>query len=168
MCNACIDDVRRLPRSHLSPAIYRGAGRWFLTICVADRRPVFVDSLLVSAVRDQFLLAARSWECAIVAYCFMPDHVHLLVEGLSEDADIARLVSVAKQRTGYAYGRLVSHRLWQPGWFDRVLRPSDDGREVLRYLLANPVRAGLVSDPSSYPFSGSGTVTREALFDSVY
>ena len=46
-------------------------------------------------------------------------------------------------------------RLWQEGYHDRVLRPEDDVRLYARYVLQNPVRAGLVEDVSTYKHAGS-------------
>ena len=96
----------------------------------------------------------------------MPDHVHLLVQ-TTEGGDIRRFARLAKQRSGYAHAQATRERLWQPSWHDRLLRDSDDRLDVARYLLANPVRAGLVDDVSAYPFLGSGTTTRQALMEWV-
>ena len=47
--------------------------------------------------------------------------------------------------------------LWQPSFHDRVLRDDESDLHVLRYILWNPVRAGLVERPEDYPFLGSTT-----------
>ena len=52
----------------------------------------------------------------------MPDHVHLLIEGVTESADFLRFVKLAKQRSGAAYALTSGERLWQKGYYDRVLR----------------------------------------------
>jgi putative transposase len=87
----------------------------------------------------------------------MPDHVHLLLEGLSDDADLREAVRVWKQKTGYEWKRFARQPLWQTGFHDRVLRDGDDTRAVVRYLLENPVRAGLVKDAADYRWSGSSS-----------
>ena len=85
----------------------------------------------------------------------MPDHAHLLVEGLSDKSNLRRFVNSAKQHSGYAHGQARRERLWQGGYYDRVLRPSEDPKWVARYILENPVRAGLVESPQDYEFLGS-------------
>ena len=85
----------------------------------------------------------------------MPDHAHLLVEGLSDKSNLRRFVNSAKQHSGYAHGQARRERLWQGGYYDRVLRPSEDPKWVARYILENPVRAGLVESPQDYDFLGS-------------
>jgi putative transposase len=92
---------------------------------------------------------------AVIAYCFMPDHVHLLVEGCSDAADGRAFVHQAKQRSGYAVAQNWGGPLWQPSYYDHVLRDEDGSLSVARYILENPVRAGIVEAPRDYPFSGS-------------
>jgi REP element-mobilizing transposase RayT len=48
---------------------------------------VFVLEARVEVVREQILRASREERFALIAYCFMPDHLHLLVHGQAEDAD---------------------------------------------------------------------------------
>ncbi len=91
---------------------------------------------------------------AVLAYCFMPDHLHLLVEGDSE-SDLPQFIKDFKQRTGYAYRRSNSGLLWQKSYYDHILRAEEDMRQVARYIIANPVRAALVTAASDYPYSGS-------------
>jgi len=86
----------------------------------------------------------------------MPDHLHLVVEGLSDDADLQRFVKIGKQRAVYSLreNHLVCN-VWQEGFHDWVLRPEQTTENVIRYVLNNPVRAGLVERPEDYPFSWS-------------
>ncbi len=55
----------------------------------------------------------------------------------------------------------------QNGYYDHVLRQEEDPRKVIAYLLANPLRAGLVRDVRQYPFWGSGVWERDQLVDAV-
>ena len=95
----------------------------------------------------------------VVAYCFMPDHLHLLVQTTAE-ADLVAFVRLFKQRSGYAYRRLTRDPevLWQKSYYDHVLRREESLRDAARYIWGNPVRAGLVEDARHYPYSGSFTL----------
>jgi putative transposase len=146
---------------------YRGPNRYFLTFCTFERRTVFRDGEIVSVVLLQFRRTARTMKFEILAYCLMPDHVHLLVEGKTESADLRRLVKRLKQGSGQAYASLRRGPLWQEGYYERVLRAEDDARVVARYIVANPVRAGLVRNPTEYPYLGSDTWSLDDLIDSV-
>jgi hypothetical protein len=58
--------------------------------------------------------------------------------------------------------------LWQGGFHDHVLRQEEDRRAAIRYLIANPIRAGLVVDVRDYPFWGSGVWSREELIQTLF
>ncbi len=135
--------------------MYIGLQRYFLTFCTAHRRRWFVQADIVQLVSEHILQSAQLFDIAVIAYCFMPDHVHLLVEGCTESADASAFVHQAKQRAAYAFVRKWVGRLWQPSYYDRVLRDDEATLAVARYILENPVRAGLVDSPMKYPFSGS-------------
>ena len=93
----------------------------------------------------------------------MPDHVHLLVEGLHEGSDLKEFVRIAKQQSGYAYKMRHERPLWQSSYYDHVLRNEDSIPAVIRYILENPVRRKLVTNHRDYAFIGSGKYTLEEL-----
>jgi putative transposase len=154
-------------RPRLDPALYLGFQRYFLTFCTAGRRTPFTRAEIVSQTRDQILQDARDLSMEIVAYCFMPDHVHLLVEGCTEDADLLAFAHRTKQMTGYGYAQRCGERLWQPSFWDRVLRHDEAAISVARYMFDNPVRAGLVTSPKDYPFLGSDRFTVDEILEAT-
>ena len=142
---------------------YVGRQRFFWTICTHLRRPYFVTEPVVGPVRSHFFHTAEVAEVAILAYCFMPDHVHLLLQGQTEGSPVEQSVIRAKQQSGYWFQKEHGNRLWQKSSWDRVLRRDEDTLAVIRYIVANPVRAGLVVRPSAYPFSGSAEYSWDQL-----
>ena len=95
----------------------------------------------------------------------MPDHVHLLVVGLTDTSNGSHFIAQAKQRSGFHYKKAIGTPLWQRYGFERVLRNTEDTLHVARYILANPVRAGLVKSPGDYPFSGSMTMRVQDILE---
>jgi len=147
---------------------YRGTQPFSWTICAYRRQHVFRSSDIVEPVLLQFLRACTATDVALIAYCFMPDHVHLLIEGKSETASVEECVIRAKQYSGFWYSKTRRARLWQKSSWDRALRVEDNRAAVIRYILANPVRAGLVRSPLEYQFSGSFEHSREDLCDAFH
>ena len=72
---------------------------------------------------------------------------------MTKAASLPDFMQRAKQRSGYHGKRVVAHSVWQAGYHDRILRSEADMPAVVAYVLANPVRAGLVENPGDYPFS---------------
>lgn len=152
---------------HLRHFDYTGPNRYFLTFCTSGRARHFIDARHVALVCEQFQRASREQAFAVIAYCFMPDHVHLLVAGDRDDADLKRFVTIAKQYSGFYVRRTTRLLLWQRYGFERVLRSEEATATVARYTIANPVRAGIVQSPADYPFWGSFVYTREALLEYI-
>ena len=121
----------------------------------------------VDTVLAQILRSARDERVAVIAYCFMPDHLHLLVEGTDPASHLTEFVRVFKQRSSFHWKKLSGSELWQRGYFERVLRGDESSIDVARYILRNPLRAGIVESVEDYPFLGSLTMSVRALLDSV-
>jgi REP element-mobilizing transposase RayT len=82
----------------------------------------------------------------------MPDHVHWLMQ-LSDGQDLSKNVQKVKSLTtrGLRAQGAAPGRIWQPGFHDRALRREEDLRNVARYVVANPLRAGMVRSLREYP-----------------
>jgi putative transposase len=144
---------------------YKGPHRYSLTFCSHRRRTLFIKADVAQEALSQILQSAAKQAFAIFAYCFMPDHLHLLVEGQSDGADLITFAKDIKQRIAYHYPRTHGGDIWQKGYFERVLRDDEATLTVAKYILANPVRKDLVKEPRDYPFSGSAVWTWEQLLD---
>ena len=145
--------TKRPPR--LAGFDYLGFYRYFLTICTEGRRPIFEDVVAGRQVIDHFLQHAQACSFAVSAYCLMPDHLHALVKGTTVDANFKQFVRGWKQRSAYEWKQRIGERLWQEGYYDRVLRAEEADLWVISYIASNPVEAGLVESPEEYPLFGS-------------
>jgi putative transposase len=117
---------------------YVGRARYFLTFCTYGRIEALDDPEVAARTLEQFRRTAALEQFAILAYCLMPDHVHLLVEGMTVTSDLRRFVKMAKQRSGGVHRRRHGVRLWQEGYYERVLRDRDDAPDFVRYIANNP------------------------------
>ena len=156
---------KRPPR--LPQFSYTGPYRYFLTVCTRSRLPVLADPAIGSLVVRQFLRVTSEQQFEAIAYCAMPDHFHALVQGTQADSDFTSMVRRWKQATGHAWKHSGhTNALWQAGYFDRILREQDATEAVVRYIVANPLRAGLATDIRDYPLIGSGPYDIDALLAS--
>lgn len=142
--------------SHRGHALRRGRisepGRiYLLTAVTHQHKPVFRDwtsaRLLVGEMRtlhEQALVGSLAW-------VIMPDHLHWLVE--LGDTHLQRLMQRLKSRSAIAINHSGAHRgkLWQKGFHDHALRREETVLATARYVVANPLRAGLVERLGDYP-----------------
>jgi REP element-mobilizing transposase RayT len=126
---------------------------YLVTFVSWERRCHFRDGCAATACNDA-LLDARSWQHSrLLAWVLMPDHWHGLMQlgGGDELSGLVRqLKASSARRVRLACPRIG--QVWAAGFHDRALRREDDLVDMARYLVLNPVRAGLVQRIRDYPY----------------
>ena len=140
---------------------YKGFHAYSLTFCTFERRPHFSAALVVECVAEEILRTATERAFQVLLYCFMPDHVHLLVAGGSPKSDLPSFARASRARASVAFRRLSVGTLWQRGYFEHVVRDDERLDVIARYIANNPVRAGLGRTSAEWPFTG-GTLFRQS------
>ena len=138
----------------LDPEAYQGQRPYFITICTRDSQKHFSHKELAEYVISRMTGIFNESDIEILAYCLMPDHLHLLV-GSEKQIDIRNVIKDFKQKTGYEARKQFGLDLWQKRFYDHILRKEEGIEEVAKYILENPVRKGMVDDFRDYPYSGS-------------
>lgn len=156
-------------RNRLDLEVYGETWRFFVTMATAGRRPWFRTAEITVRCVAELRAACEREGFALLAYCFMPDHLHVLVGSEVDGANLVHFVHGYKQRTGwwfrnrYRAGGLKASPttpadrpfLWQKSYYDHVLRQDEDVAQVVGYILANPVQAELVEEATQYAYSWS-------------
>lgn len=124
------------------------AGRVYLITITCHGRQAHFATLQSGRCFVQALRATRA-HAVTLGYVVMPDHIHWLL-ALREHADLAITVRKAKSLATQR-GRGGNERLWHAGFHDRALRHDEDLPAIARYMITNPLRAGLVVHLGDYP-----------------
>jgi putative transposase len=142
-----------LPAAHrLRVGRYAEANRiYLLTTNTLHRTPVFKDLTLGRLVVDQFRNAQNLGLAHSLAWVVMPDHFHWLIE--LQEGSLSGLMQKTKSMSTKAIRQATgqSNFFWQRGFHDRALRREEDLVKMARYVVANPLRAGLVEKLGDYP-----------------
>jgi REP element-mobilizing transposase RayT len=136
----------------LRKARFSEPGRIYLLTAVAHQRePVFADWRLGRLVVDQLRCADETSVVTSMAWVVMPDHLHWLLE--LHNGTLAELMCRIKSRSSRSINLIRGDRrpLWQRGYYDRALRRDEDLKDAARYIVMNPLRAGLVKRVGDYP-----------------
>jgi putative transposase len=144
---------------------YIGFHRYFLTFCALNRAVLFTSAPPVDLMLAQISRTSRECSFAVLTYCFMPDHMHLLVEGRSHASDGRDYINRLKQYSSFYFKQAYGVKPWQRYAYDHVLRDDEKTLVVARYILENPLRAGLVQRIEDYPYCGSLEYPLDALLD---
>jgi REP element-mobilizing transposase RayT len=130
----------------------RDAPLFFVTMCTLHRQSF--PSL--DSTHNAFVAYARRAEhfnIAVGRYVIMPDHVHFFVCGGAEFV-LGDWIKGLKRSIHNALPRPRPERLWQPGFFDHLLRSDESYAEKWTYVRDNPVRAGFATTAAAWPYAG--------------
>ena len=140
---------------------------FFFTLCARHLSRPFLDPDLASAVIDSLLWVRTNRKLFLPCYCLMPDHLHFVTRLETEEA---RLINAGARGT-VAEG-ILDHigtfkryttriwwqhggqgKLWQRSSYDHAFRYGESVEASIGYVLANPVRKGLVENWEDYPYA---------------
>jgi putative transposase len=118
--------------------------------------------------------ARDSYNFSVLAYIIMPEHAHLVIFPRDESYSISSMLksikqSVARRATNYLRDcdsgilRFMEtglswprYRFWQNGGgYDRNVRNRDELERLIDYILANPVKKGLVENVEDWYWSSA-------------
>ncbi|MDI3325979.1 transposase [Pontibacterium granulatum] len=125
---------------------------YFVTIVTFKRKPLFSDLYLARCVIREMRRMHGEGDLDSMAWVLMPDHLHWLFQ-LGDRCDLGNVIARFK---GVSARRLNQHlgmggHIWQRGFYDRAIRANEDPITVARYMVGNPLRAGLVDSIEDYP-----------------
>ncbi|WP_370281010.1 transposase [Pontibacterium sp.] len=123
---------------------------YMITTVTHQRSSLFEDlyagRCMVNALRQAEASAQT------IAYVVMPDHLHWLMQ-LREGTSLATTVQFVKTLSARSINEFNGSKgkVWAKGYYDQALRDEDQVRDFARYIVANPLRAGLVRSVKDYP-----------------
>ena len=121
---------------------------YFIMICCARRG---VNQLAHDQIASDLIETIKYRNVKGIWYVrpavVMPDHVHLVVWFPDIEKRVQTIMSKWKEWTAKSLG--VG---WQHDFFEHRLRKEESFREKADYILANPVRAGLVQRIEDWPY----------------
>lgn len=127
-------------------------GVYLLTSVTHHRRRLFLDWRIGRLVVQEFKSAENQQWIDSLAWVIMPDHFHWLV-ALKQVVSLDVLMRRVKACSAMTINRNLREQgqIWQKGYHDHALREEEDIRNVARYVIANPLRAGIVRRVGDYP-----------------
>lgn len=133
----------------------RPHARYFLTLCVRERRRVLTCPDVAAALRSEFETMEGAGDIVPLEWVIMPDHVHWLFE-LGSRLPLGRLVARFKTQTRVALASVGAE--WQRDYYEHRLRPDESADAYAAYIFKNPYRARLIPPDVSWPHGGTGRV----------
>ena len=100
----------------------------------------------------------------LVGYCIMPNHVHLVIDigGYTNNVyknktsyPLSRIMETLKGYTAKSANAVLlrTGHFWQKESYDHVVRDGNELNRIIRYVMDNPVKAGLVNSPQDWKWT---------------
>jgi putative transposase len=125
------------------------------------RQPAVADQVVEALLYN----AGTLGHYELHAFAVMPNHVHTLVTAAVPLPQLTRsLKGITAQKANAILG-LTGRPFWQEESYDHVVRDRKEFEKIWNYIEQNPVRAGLVREPSEYRWSSASSATRGSLAD---
>jgi len=126
---------------------------YMITTVTYMRKPLFSDLTLGRVAINAMRFQHEKKFITSLAFVIMPDHVHWLFQ-LENESTLSSVIRQFKTYTSFKINfnsELKHKRIWQSGFHDHALRKEEDIKSIARYIVANPLRAGLVRNIGDYP-----------------
>lgn len=143
--------------------VYERGGLYFFTVVTADRRPLLTTPSRIESLRASFRHVMTRRPFRLQAIVVLPDHLHCLWQLPADDADFSNRWKMLKSHfTRHLPG--LKRPIWQPRFWEHLIRDTIDQQRHLDYIHFNPVKHGLVDDPSEWPFSSFHRFRQEGIY----
>ena len=126
---------------------------YLITVCCKKKERIFLDYNAARAMSSTLHHVLKEKQSKILAWVVMPDHMHLALQ-LAEDETLAKTMNRINSCSAIAVNRALNRQsqVWQGAYHDHALRDEDQLFTAIRYLISNPIRAGLVQRLGDYPY----------------
>jgi putative transposase len=139
--------------------VYQPGGTYFFTQVTWNRYLYFSNEEYVSLLWLAINSIQSTHPFELISYVIMPDHIHTIWQLPEEDSDYSGRWMLIKSYVtrNWKVGRKSDIPFWQNRYWEHTIRDADDLRRHIDYIHYNPVKHGLVSEPSSWRQSSYNT-----------
>jgi REP element-mobilizing transposase RayT len=129
---------------------------YFVTTNVYKKQKLFSNPQIADTALSALFFLREETYYRLHSFLIMPDHLHMIIIP-QESKTVSQIMHSLKSYTAKKINDLLGRKgkVWQDGFYERIIRTEDDLREKASYLETNPVRAKLVEDPETYLFSSA-------------
>jgi len=144
---------------------YFGQFDTWLDKCVEESPHWLADERAAQIVTDE-IDRLNGVRYSLVAYCIMPNHVHLVINtaehtvepahtGVTQKYPLADILKLLKGRSARFCNQILSKSgpFWQAESYDHVIRNQKELENIIWYTLWNPVKAGLVEQWDDWKYT---------------
>lgn len=141
--------MARRPRRELTDGFYHATARGTGRIAIVH------DDIDCNAFTTLLRIVTRRWSWEICAFCLMPNHYHVVLQTTVPCLSKGMHALNGRHARRFNSRHLRTGHLFQERFDVRLIDSEAHLEDACNYVLANPVRAGLVDDVESWPWSAA-------------
>lgn len=146
---------------------YLGKVRAAFTICTKNRNKLLINSVICNQLSRTLIDLTVEYNVKLIIYLIMPDHIHLIVQGESKEADLLNFINMFKQKTSYWYRKIFNKPLWQISYYDKKIRDENMLNNCIKYILKNPSKANMLNFFRQKEFYGTQTLNLSKMIREI-
>ena len=131
-------------------------GTYFLTVVTNERINFFRDQENAETLYKAIKWVQKRKPFELLAYCIMPDHMHLLLSLPEEDGSFSQKIREIKRLTTFNLRKSLGIPdlvIWQDRYWEHTIRDENDLTNCFNYIHYNPVHHQLVELPEQWKWS---------------
>ena len=144
----------RRPRRELTDGYYHATQRGTGRIAIAH------DDTDFNALATLLRIVARRWSWQLWSWCLMPNHYHVVLDTSVPCLSKGMHALNGRHARRFNDRHLRDGHLFQERFGARIIESEEELRKVCDYVIANPVRAGLVDHVEDWPWSAAYPLRR--------
>jgi len=155
---------------------FQAGGTYFFTLVSYNHRKIFTNESTVNILLDSIEKVRQNHPFGLIAYCILPDHLHMLCELQENDSDYPTKIRLIKSHftrnwiDPYQIPVTPSRTskkekmVWQRRYWEHFIRDNRDFEKHIAYILYNPVKHELVHAPSEWKYSNCSDFVDNKIF----
>jgi putative transposase len=146
--------VRNAEMGLRNRSIITNPSLFFVTSTIKQWRPLFENPIKRDTFESLLFSLIPSHADALMGYVIMPDHIHLLVGCANGGNQLSKFMQTLKSLSARKLFPGIG-TIWERRFDDLVIHSDKQYRTKLNYLHENPVRRGLVGEPTDWRWSSA-------------
>jgi len=124
---------------------YIAGGTYFFTLVTSDRTKFFTDERYIESFLSALSTIQEYHHFDLIAYCVLPDHIHLILTLAEDDKDFSSRIKEIKKMTTKESREFSGDRnliIWQKRFWEHTIRDQEDFQNCFDYIHYNPIKHG--------------------------
>jgi REP element-mobilizing transposase RayT len=119
----------------------------------AENQVIHLRNPIIAEACKKSIMFFDEKDIDVICYCIMPNHVHLAIKLLTKAKLVGDIMASIKRYSAKSANEILKlkGKFWQAESFDRLVRDEKELYNIIKYVLLNPVNAGLVEDYKNWP-----------------